>query len=186
MKKLTIIFLLFTIRISSYGQIVYLNGEVITTTDSFVRITDTIKMYKEERYKYTFSYDNYGSTQTFSNVYVEELNKYRNGKVLNRWYNNKYKILNLDSTLVDAYSYTYYKRVTDDFVGSHWKKIKDADRQTFEHDKYQMDKERIKKTIIGKEYVYSFSCKEIYEESKKENVSKSTYRFYVSKESYDV
>ena len=186
MKNLIVIILLCAIQFCSYGQIVYLNGEVVSSTDSFVKVTDTIKMYKEERYKYTFSYNNYGSTQTFSNVYVEVLNKYREGKVLNRWYGNKYKILNLDSTLVDAYAYTYYKRVQDDFVGAHWKKIKDADRQTFENDKYQMDKERIKKTIIGKEYVYSFSCKEIYEESKKENVNRSTYKFYVTNENYDV
>ncbi len=186
MKKIAVIFLLCAIQFCSYGQVVYLNDNVIAVTDSFIRVTDTIKMYRIERYKYSFSYNNYGSTQAYTNVYVEELNKYRNGEVLNKWYNNKYKILNIDSTLVDAYSYTYYKKVTDDFVGSHWKKIKDADRQTFERDKYQMDKDRIKKTIIGKEYVYSFSCKEIYEESKKENVSKSTYNFYVSDGNYDV
>ena len=95
MKNLIVIILLCAIQFCSYGQIVYLNGEVVSSTDSFVKVTDTIKMYKEERYKYTFSYNNYGSTQTFSNVYVEVLNKYREGKVLNRWYGNKYKILNL-------------------------------------------------------------------------------------------
>ena len=167
----------------------YLNDNAIAITDSFVKVTDTIKMYKVEQYKYNFTYIKYGSTEEFNNVYIEELNKYRNGEVFNRWHNKKYKILNLDSTLVDAYTYTYYKRVPDDFFGSRWKKIKDADRQTFEHDKYQMDKERIKKTVIGKEYVYSFSCKAVALEYKKENESKSTYDFYVSsasKEDNDV
>ncbi len=51
MKKIAVIFLLCAIQFCSYGQVVYLNDNVIAVTDSFIRVTDTIKMYRIERYK---------------------------------------------------------------------------------------------------------------------------------------